>query len=158
MSERAVLVIGVGLVLALTLATGPVGLIEITDREGAQNLGSGTVSATVLDEPDRITLEPTDDGQRLYTVSVPEIRVELSEVSGNPLLSYALSLDEIGFGTESVQLLEGASHQTVTMELSTDPLQQHEVEQLTEAGLTLRVRADSDRVLFEKTVPVEVIE
>lgn len=152
------LVVGVGLILALTLATGPVGPIEITEREGAENLGSGTVTAEMLDRPDRVTLEPTGDGQGLYQVHVPEVRVDILGVSGNPLLSYALSLDEIGFGTETVQLLGDAGDETVTMRIDTDPLQSHEVEQLSEAELTLRVRADVDRVLFEITVPIEVAE
>lgn len=144
-------------IVAVVLATGPVGLVDVGTQgpDGVPGTGNATVEA--LSQPETVTLAPSNDGQDLLALEPPPVSVAVSNVSGNPLLSYVVALEELGTATDSVVLLGelGRSGGTVEATIDRQLFQPEAVANVTKAELTLRMRGDRTVTLFELTVPVE---
>jgi len=154
-ADRVVAGLVVAAILALTLATGPVGPIDIGTEESLENPGTGTATVEVVSEPGPVALEQSDAGQDVLHLSVPTTTVRTSNVTGNPLLSYAVSLEGAGFGTDTITPLGQSEEGTLELTIDRRTFQPYEVENVTEAQLTVTLRGDETVTVFERTVPVE---
>jgi hypothetical protein len=143
-------------IVGLTLATGPVGPIQVgTDSEELQNPGSGTATVEVVAEPGPVVLEPSNDGQDVLYLSVPETTVRATNVTGNPILSYAVALDEIGFATDTIRPLGQSKTGELQLAIDRRTFQQYEAENVTEAELTVTLRGNETVTVFERVAPVD---
>jgi hypothetical protein len=155
-TDRVVVGVVAVCIVGLTLATGPVGLLDIgTSTGGLDDPGSGTATIEVLSEPDGVTLEPSDDGQNLLHLSVPATLVDVSNVTGNPILSYQVRLNGAGLSTDTIAFLGDQGPGELEMSFDRRTYQPYEVQNVTDADLTLRIRSAETETIFEKTVPVE---
>jgi hypothetical protein len=153
--DRVVAGVAVVCILGLTLATGPAGPLEIGTEDGFEDPGSGTATVEVVSEPGTVALERSASGQDTLHLSVPTTTVAVSNVTGNPLLSYKLALDEIGFATDKITRLGQSGEGEFELEIDRRTFRSQEVANVTEAALTLTLRADGRVTLFERVVPVE---
>ena len=153
--DRVVAGVAVVCILGLTLATGPAGPLEIGTEDGFEDPGSGTATVEVVSEPGTVALERSASGQDTLHLSVPTTTVAVSNVTGNPLLSYKLALDEIGFATDKITRLGQSGEGEFELEIDRRTFRSQEVANVTEAVLTLTLRADGRVTLFERVVPVE---
>lgn len=153
--------VAVGLVVAcivgLTLATGPVGPLNIATEssESLDSPGSGTAAVEVVSEPGAVSLEGSNDGQDLRYLSVPTTTVNASNITGNPIVSYSIVLTGSGLSTESLEFLGETGEGGLKLTIDRRTYQAHEVENVTGAELKVRVRGEQTETLLEKTVPVE---
>jgi hypothetical protein len=153
--DRVVAGVAVVCILGLTLATGPAGPLEVGTEDGFEDPGSGTATVEVVSEPGTVALERSASGQDTLHLSVPTTTVAVSNVTGNPLLSYKLALDEIGFATDKITRLGQSGEGEFELEIDRRTFRSQEVANVTEAALTLTLRADGRVTLFERVVPVE---
>jgi hypothetical protein len=157
MNHGRLVVVGVTVcIVAVTLATGPVGLVALDPPEeiGQDSIGNGNATVEVLSAPDTISIQKSNDGQGLHHIRVPNTRVSISNLSGNPALTYSVSVDALGVGSNSVHPLESAGEGETT--LSIDRITtRNEVENVTTASLRIIIYADTRRTLFTKEVTVE---
>lgn len=142
-------------IVGLTLATGPAGPINIgTDTGGLDDPGTGTATVEVVSEPGAVTLEPSDDGQDVLHLSVPTMGVTAVNVTGNPILSYMISLEEIGYATDSVSFVGQGEEGERELSIDRRTFRSDEVENVTEAEISLTLRGEETVTIFEDVVPV----
>lgn len=157
-TDRIVAGLVVATIVALTLATGPVGPLDVeteSDSGGLDDPGSGTATVEILSEPDAVTMEASDDGQDLFYLSVPATTVRTSNVSGNPILSYTIALKGSGLSTDSLEFLGELDEGTLELTIDRRTYQSYEVENVTAAELGVTFRGEETETLLEKTVPVD---
>ncbi|ERH09247.1 MAG: hypothetical protein J07HX64_01000 [halophilic archaeon J07HX64] len=153
--DRVAAGVAVVCILGLTLATGPVGPLEIGTESGFEDPGTGTATVEVVSEPGTVALEQSEDGQDILYLSVSTARVTVSNVTGNPLLSYQIALDETGFATDKITSLGQTGEGEFELEIDRRTFRPQDVADVTEAELTLTLRGDEQVTLFEQVVPVE---
>jgi hypothetical protein len=153
-AERAVAGVVVCIV-GLTLATGPLGPLDIGTGNNSPNLGSGTATVEVVSEPGVVELVPSDDGQNLLHLSAPTTTVRVSNVTGNPALSYRIRFADTGRSTEALQFLAETGEGNLGLTIDRRSYQPRAVENATEAQLSVTLRGENQTTVFERTVPVE---
>lgn len=144
-------------IVAVTLATGPVGPFGVPAPGTIENPGTGTATVDVAEEPARVTLEPTDDGQEFVRIVVPEVSVTVSDITGNPILTYTMVLDETGLSSQEVTFLGQGEPGRLEIRIERPPVRPDRVENATEADLSLTLSGARNVTLFERTVPVEAL-
>lgn len=155
-TDRVVAGAVVACIVGLTLATGPVGPIDIgTDSGGLEDPGTGSATVEVVSAPDEIALEPSNDGQELLHLSVPSTTISVSNVTGNPILTYTMNLDEIGLSTDTLRFLGQTEKREFELTKDRRTFQPHEVQNLTEAELSVTLRGENLKTVFERTIPVD---
>lgn len=157
---RASVWTAVGLILAVTLVSGPlVGAVDLThERENEAAPGSGSANATVVSVPDRVVLDKGAYGSGSYYLQVPDAVVNLTHVSSQPLLVYKLYIRELGYSHGTTHFLSPRNEGRMSVSLSRDALAPEEIQQDRYRGeLLLLVRDDSgDQTLAAKNVTVLV--
>lgn len=150
------LVFAVGLVLALTLVTGPLGPLSVPDA-GPDVLATGGATVSVESVPDGATLTPgtyTD----VHYLEIPEVVLHVTDVRGSPLVSTSLSIQQLGYSRSSAFVLDEGmeGRRAFTIERST--VESSRVENETYHGrLRVVLRADSgSQTLVDRNVTVEV--
>jgi hypothetical protein len=153
--DRVAVGVAVVCILGLTLATGPAGPLEIGTEDGFEDPGSGTATVEIVSEPGTVAFERSASGQDTLHLSVPTTSVAVSNITGNPLLSYQVALDEIGFATDKITSLGRSGKGEFELEIDRRTFRSQEIVNVTEAALTLTLRGDKQVTLFERVVPVE---
>jgi len=143
-------------IVGLTLATGPLGPLDVgTDSDELEAPGTGAATVEVVSEPGQVELEPSNDGQNLRHLSVPDTTVRVSNVTGNPILSYRVSLDGTGLSAQVLRFLGDSDGGELELDIDRRTYQPRKVENLTGAGLEVRLRGENVTTVFEQAVPVE---
>ena len=143
-------------IVGLTLATGPLGPFDVgTDSGDLDAPGTGSATVEVVSAPGAVELVPSNDGQDLRHLSVPDTTVRVSNVTGNPVLSYRVSLDGTGLSTQVLRFLGGTDDGELELDIDRRTYQPHKLENLTGAGLEVRLRGENVTTVFEQAVPVE---
>jgi hypothetical protein len=153
-TDRLIVYAVAACIAVLTLATGPVGLLEIPESSGVLTNDPGTGNATVevVSEPETVTLREGE--QDVWVLEAPSARVNVSNIRGNPLLDYAVSVEGTGYSISSATPL--GTQEPGQVEVGIDPgqLDPESAQNATGATLTLILRGDIDRTLFERRVEV----
>jgi hypothetical protein len=119
--SRAAVYATAAVIVLVTVASGPlVGAVTVPEG-GVSGPAPGTGSATVsvVSMPDRATLEPGQYGTDVYYLEVPDAAVDVSAVTGQPVLTYSLSVPELKSRSSVFFLRPGEQGRT---ELSMDRL------------------------------------
>lgn len=151
----------VALVVVVTLVTGPV--VGITpswfhEEETDVRPGQGTATVEVVDVPDRVVLDRSEFGAGWYRLEVPAAIAHVSDVEGQPMLSYQVRIEALGTDQGSTTFLSPATEGAVALEMSQWRYEPSEVTEDAYAGeLTVTYRgSDGTRTLVQKDVTVEV--
>jgi hypothetical protein len=155
---RGVVLATVGFVVVVTIATGPVGLLEISQERPMSSAGEGNASVTVVSEPDQVVLERGRQGGGVYYLRVSDVEVDVTQLRGNPILGYSLSIDALGYSRNSVHFLGNVGTGQTGISLSRDTFDESQIERDTyraEVTLTLRTNG-TKRVIYTETTTVEV--
>ncbi|MFB6188412.1 MAG: hypothetical protein ABEI57_00875 [Halapricum sp.] len=161
MAEAQSVVYGVvGVILLVTLVSGPlVGVVDLTHAQRCTApVGSGSASVTVDSLPDRATISKGKFGSEAYYLQVPDGAVRLSNVTGQPLLSYDISIPEMGLTTGPTLFLCAGQARRQTLSIRQRTIDQNELDANSyNATLTVSLRADgNETVVREKPIVVEV--
>jgi len=90
----------VAIVVLTALVSGPATPLDFTpdatpcDGDVRAQVGNATVEVRSL--PDRATLTQAGYGARVWTLSVPQAIVNVSDVDGRPALSYRIFIPDLG--------------------------------------------------------------
>jgi hypothetical protein len=159
--SRAAVYALVAVILLTAVATGPlVGAVTVPEA-GVTGADPGTGAATVevVSVPDRVTLEPGEYDTGVYYLEVPDAVLDVSAVSGKPVVTYSLSVPELRSRSAVFFLGPGEEgRKQLSMErLSFAP---SEVERDRYTGQLRLVLRDGggERTLYEAPVVVEVRE
>jgi hypothetical protein len=158
---RTVVYVIAGCILALTLATGPVGVIQIqTPFEQMAAPGSGNASVTVESAPDSATIRGTSTGQNLRYLEVPPASISIASLDGNPTLTYSITIDELGHASNELYYLERVGEGRTQLAIDRASFEAGRITNESYRGtlrITLRTE-NGERMLLNRTVTVEVEE
>jgi hypothetical protein len=157
--SRAAVYATAAVILLVTVASGPlVGAVTVP-KGGVSGPAPGTGSATVsvVSMPDRATLEPGQYGTDVYYLKVPDAAVDVSAVTGRPVLTYSLSVPELKSRSSVFFLRPGEQGRTeLSMDrLSFDPGAVDRERYTGELRLVLR-GSGGETTLYREPVVVEV--
>jgi len=155
---RAVVLVAASVVVLVTAASGTP-LWSVPDRGAGQApLGEGTASVSVVSAPERATLDPGRQGGNVHYLRVPDTEIEVSQVRGNPLVSYSIDINELGYSRSSVTGLGTVGTGAVRLSIARDALDGARLEQEEYDGrLRLVLRGNGqERVLYNQPITVEV--
>jgi len=145
-------------IVVLTAATGPVGLLTIPEESATDSLGEGNATITVVSMPETLTLEQGRYGNDAYHLRVPDARVDVRKLAGNPILNYNLEIDGLGKSGSSVHFLGEGGEGQRSLSYEGGPIAQSEITQDSyEARLALVLRTNgTERVIYNQSATVEV--
>lgn len=152
MRTDAVLVAVAVCIVAVTLASGPPGLVSVGEPDDRfADAGTGNATVGILDAPETVTIHA--EGQDTYRLAVPSTTIEVSTLRGNPLLRYSLSLETREVTTTHPLADRGEGVHEITID--TDPVFEADHSHVESATLTLvLVTETGDRTLLERSVGV----
>jgi len=162
MEETRLAVYGVvGVVLVVTLVSGPlVGAVDLTQEPTGcmEPVGSGSATVEVDTLPDSATISKGQFGAKAYYLNVPDGSVTVTNVTGQPILSYTISIPELSrtAGPTLFLCADQSSQQTLSIQRLT--IDENTLDDETyDATLTLVLRGDGEEVLVrEQSISVEV--
>lgn len=148
------------IVVVLALATGPlVGVLAVPKGGlgGGATPGSGSADVAVVSAPDGAVLEAGEYGE-LHYLTVPATTVSVSNVSGAPLLTASLDIDEIGWSRSSVFRLSPSNDGTRTYRLEGGSVESADLDRGSYDGRLRFVLRDDDgrTVIYDEPIVVEV--
>jgi len=154
----------VAVVVAVAVASGPlVGAVDLTrERTGSGDAGAGvpgegSVDVAVESLPDTATLDRGAYGAGAYTLRVPDARVRLANVTGQPMVVYKIELRALGYSRGTVHFVTADNAGQFTLGLDRDSLAPDDIDrERYEGRLTVLVRADGERIVERRTVTVHV--
>lgn len=157
-ARRVVLAVA-AVVVVVTVATGPFGPLTVSNAfSGAQAPGTGNATVTVVTPPGQPTLEPgRQEGSDVYYLRVPDAGVEVSDLRGNPILTYSIEIEAFGYTHSSVHFLGEVGEGSQSISLSRSALEASRVENDSyRAQVELAVRRDgTERTVYTATTTVE---
>lgn len=155
---RAAVVTTAAVVVLVTAASGTPLLSVPAGGLGADSPGEGTATVTVVSAPDRVTIEPGRQGGGVYYLRIPDARIEVDNLQGNPLLSYSVDIPALGYKRSAVHLLGNAGEGQLAVSIADDTLEGEEVDRDTyRAEVELILRGDrGERTLYAGNATVEV--
>lgn len=123
-AERLTVTVVVVAVIAVSLLSGPlaagIDLSQAPDQRPTAGTGSATVE--VVSVPETVRLEKGSfNADAPYTLLVPDATVELSNISGGPLLVYKLRMPALGYTRGTTHFLDASmdGRQSVTLDRTT---------------------------------------
>ncbi len=161
MDVGRVSVIAVAVIIGLvTVATGPiVGAIQVPEPglEGYSQIGGGSANVTVVDAPSQARLAEGGYSDLRY-LTVPDTELEISNVTGSPLLVYSLDIDDLGYSRSSTHVITSRTEGPYSLSLERDALDRSELDrQQYEGTLQIRLQASGpSRTIYEQPITVVV--
>lgn len=157
MSGNRAVAVTVFVVLAVTLASGPLVGVSLTDTTASDGEPSH-ISASIDSAPDSATLAPDRHNDDLYHLRADPVHITATNVSGRPTVIYRLEVPGLNHTRSAGMFVT----EDGTYEVSFDPssIETERVDQDQYEG-TIIVQAfddDGSRVLVERPVTVEVEE
>ncbi|WP_340100243.1 hypothetical protein [Salinibaculum salinum] len=158
--DRGALVVSIvtAIILLATAATGtPLWTVPEAGADQAP-LGQGSASVSVVSMPDTATLDPGRQGGDVYYLRVPDATVDVSQLRGNPILTYSIDIDGLGYSTSSVNALANTGEGQTSLSISDVALEEDRLTQdRYEGELRLVLRGDGEEtVVYSEPITIEV--
>lgn len=156
-SDRAVVAVTVAVLIGVTVASGPLVGLSLTDERSFAP-GSGTANVTVGTVPETATLTRANYGSGPYTLRLDSARIRVSAVSGQPTVAYELAVDGLNHTRTSVTFLDESYEGRYDLAFAPSTISPDRVDGERYDG-TVRVYVydeRSDRLLVERDITVEV--
>ncbi|MFB6297922.1 MAG: hypothetical protein ABEH56_05320 [Salinirussus sp.] len=160
-TSRVAVYATVAVVLVVTLATGPIGPIEVpaADRGIEGDLpGTGNATVTVISTPETLRLVRGVSGTDVYYLRAPPTVLSVESVQGRPILTYKIDIDGLGYQQNVARFLNASREGRVRFEVNRGgPLEAGQVEAGRYDGrIRLILRGEQQRTVYETRVSVEV--
>jgi hypothetical protein len=149
----------VGVILVLTLSSGPAGVVDFTtERDVTAGLGQGELVGSSVDVPSRAALQQGGYGSQSYYLQVPDATLTVDRVAGRPVVSYKINIPELGYSRETAHFLSAEMGPHITLSVEKDTLRPDDVQQDEYDGeLVVIERIDHNSTVLERrNVTVEV--
>lgn len=163
MRTQPAVIVTVAIVTVTTLVSGPVvSAVDLTDSGtlDGTDLGEGRLTVGDVTVPETVVIERGDFGAGTYYLRVPPATAELQSIAGRPIISYEVSVRELGFTRSGVHVLSAENEGTFEMTLEDAPFGKNEIRNESYVGeLSITARYDGQEHVLERTnVTIEVIE
>ncbi|MEA5387054.1 hypothetical protein VB779_08265 [Haloarculaceae archaeon H-GB11] len=148
----------VAVLLGVALVSGPlVGAVDLT-HEPPADYGEGTVTVGAVSAPDSATLDRGSYGEQSYQLEVPDATLEVTAISGRPIVAYTLSIDVLGYSRTTTHFFSERNNGTQTLSLESDTFAPDEIGNSSYDGELEIVVRDSgpERTVLRTNVTVEV--
>lgn len=161
--ERGVLFGVIAVVGVTAIVSGPlVGAVDLTSADRVESsVGvSGSVDVGDVDFPGDFELEAGRFGADTYYLRVPDATVELRRVIDQVVVTYRLSIADLGFTRESVFFVTERNEGTFALTMGETTIDPADVANDTYEGeLSVNVRSDTvSRTVANETITIEVDE
>lgn len=164
-ADRWAVPLTVLIVVLASVASGPlVGAVDLTHEQDVLALdpGNGSVTVSNVEVPeDRFGVERGRFGSELHYLQTPPVRVNVSEVEGQPLLTYEVRVEKLGYvGVRTYFLGEDVQRSGgLTVKIPRNQIRSAvESDRTYRAELILSVRETTGRrVIHRQNVTVEVV-
>ena len=164
MTDERGLVVGVVAVVVVTaVVSGP--LVSAVDLTGTGSFdtataGTGSVDVGEVTLPESGEISAGRFGTNATYLRVPAASVEIQRVIGQPILTYRLSVPELGYTRESVSFVTERNEGQFSLTLGEASLDSADVSRESYTGdLSINVRSDTgSRTVANGTVTIEVVE
>lgn len=157
--DRAVVVATVVILLGVTAASGPPVGLTLTQSE-TFSPGTGSADIAVESTPETATLSKADHGAGTYHLRLSAVELTAVNTTGQPTLTYQLSVPELSHSTASITFLDSDDTGRINVGFEPSLVEAEKVDSEYYDG-TIRVSiADDDgsRLLVENDVRIEVEE
>lgn len=156
---RTIVLSVAGLIFLVTAVTATP-LWDVPDyNTGQAPLGQGTATVSVVSAPERATIEPGRQGGGVYYLRVPDAEVEVTQLRGNPLVTYSIKIDEMGKARSTAHALGSAGNGRTELSIEPMTVDADELDrQRYEGRLRLVVRGDEETVVYSEPITIEVEE
>lgn len=92
--------------IGLSLASGPlIGLSLTTEQESDFNPSTGSFEASVVETPDIVIVKQARYGADVSHIHAPPVELYISNITGQPSVTYKLIYNDIGYSTSTVWFL-----------------------------------------------------
>jgi hypothetical protein len=97
------------LLIAVTFASGLlISPHSPADSRAKFDPSSGSIDASVVSTPDRVTVEYARFDADVAHLNAPPVQLDISNVSHQPTISYKLRIDELTYATSTVSFLDAS--------------------------------------------------
>jgi hypothetical protein len=154
--ERGVVAATAIVIVAVAVATGPLGLVGLSTEElTTPETGNATISVGTIS--DTATLTAGQQGTDFFVFHTPDATIEVSDLRGNPILEYSLDIEVLGYKRTSVYFLDSHGEGQLTLSFNRDTLDSARIDRDSyDATLAVTLRGETERTVFERPVTVEV--
>ena len=156
--HRVVAVATAVLILAVTLATGPLLGLSLTAEEEQFEPGSGTLDATVVTTPETATLEAARFGVEKYYLRAEPVELQIDGATGQPTVAYEIEIEEFGFTASSIAFFDASIDGSYQLEFEEAVLDADRIDSEQYDGSLRVVVVDEERTLVETEIRIEVTE
>lgn len=116
---RSISALTIGGILVASLFAGPlVGAVDLSPTGTQTVLGDGEADVRIVSVPSEGRLTPSGYADTGYLLSVPPATVDVSNLSGRPMLVYKLRVRGVGYVASTTHFLDESftGRQTLTLE------------------------------------------
>lgn len=157
--SRIALYASIAVILTVTVLSGPaVGLVDLTTPRFGDNIGQGNATVEEVDAPTTARLDRGFQSES-YTLKVPDARIYAAAIDGQPVVSYRISIPEMGYSRSTAHFVGPEDTGWVELSITGDTLAQDRVAGPAYNGtISVIVRGTDEHVVYEGNVTVEVRE
>lgn len=157
--SKAAVYVTVGVILLVTVASGPL-VSGYTVPEGGvtgPTPGTGNATVSVLSVPETLTLDRGEYDTGVYYLEVPAAVIDVGAVTGKPVLTYSVGIDSLQTSS-SVYFLTPADTGRKRLTVDEEAFDPGEIDDRRYSGnVRIVLRGDSgSRTVYEGPVTVEV--
>ncbi|MDT3434519.1 hypothetical protein [Haloarcula sp. 1CSR25-25] len=158
---RAVSTSAIAIILGVTLLSGPlVPGVTLASEPEPVALQTGNVTVSVIEMPERVTLEAGSYGAASYYLDAPPARVHFTNLRGQPTLVYELTIEDLGYTRTTNHFLDESTGDTYDLTLASDTFTDEEIERARYNGTVTVSKRDGagHGVVATRNVTISVVE
>jgi len=149
----------VAIVVAVPVISGPVvGVVDLT-TESMAGVGQGSATVDGVETPETGRFDRALSADH-YVMEVPDARIHVAAIEGQPLVAYKISVPELGYSRGTTHFLSDDDTGWVTLSVRSETFAPERIERGSyEAELSLVLRVNgTEEVLHEGPITMEVTE
>jgi hypothetical protein len=156
---RSISALTVGGILVASLLAGPlVGAVDLSPAEERAIPGDGDAKVEIISVPSEGRLVPRGYADSGYLLSVLPATVEVSNLSGRPMLVYELRIRSVGYVASTTHFLDESFSGRQTLTLESAVLNRTSLPRETYRGelLVIKRAHERDTVIYRGNVTLQV--
>lgn len=124
----------------------------------SNNVGDGSANVSLAESPSKtVWIKESDFGSNQFIIDAPDATVQVSAVSGSPLLNYKIQITELGYAKTSIRFLEPSTEGRLRLTIPPESIDSQRVKRDRYKGeLFIILRASGEEIIYHENVTVHV--